>query len=310
LELDELVELVGRNWDILEKLRQKEHYVTELATELEKAKPQVSSSLKTLADAELVRSEQKEGDRRKYFTITARCEKLIRAIAEATAPEEKHEELKVDFQAIDMCLDFVMDGDLSEDVRSRFATLLFNSIRDAPVLILAEHRGAKQLFEKIAADPPSGEAETDKCLRDAFSTSIGQLVSDQSTSSWVLTTLYPKIKKVMVKKGLPPHLQVWTISVMKSIGRLSPDPEVRDEVRKKFLSMYYDKTLKLEDEGTRRLGLAVLETHYDDSGPAREKFLRDLKEAAKSSDEARRRKAEWLLKEMGERLLSGWNKAH
>lgn len=89
VELAETVELMGRRWNILEKLHQRKYYVTELAEELGKTTPGVSTDLKDLIKRGLVEFEQREGDRRKYCSLTARGKEIFSAILMATQPREK-----------------------------------------------------------------------------------------------------------------------------------------------------------------------------------------------------------------------------
>ena len=54
-------ELIGRNWNILDKLYEKRRFVHELAEELDKTDAAVSASLKDLREGRLVDFEKGEG---------------------------------------------------------------------------------------------------------------------------------------------------------------------------------------------------------------------------------------------------------
>lgn len=66
MSIGELVELVGRRWNILQKLRLRRYYVSELAKDLGKTLPEVSKNLKNLEKNGLLQSVQGEG-RLKYY---------------------------------------------------------------------------------------------------------------------------------------------------------------------------------------------------------------------------------------------------
>ncbi len=71
METNKLIKIVGQRWSLIEKLYEKDYYVTELATALEKRPPEVSKQLHELEEAKLAGFTQKNGERRKTYSLTA-----------------------------------------------------------------------------------------------------------------------------------------------------------------------------------------------------------------------------------------------
>lgn len=83
------VRLVGRRWDILERLYKHNYTVTELAKELGKTLSWVSSQLKELKKAELVDIEKEADKRVKIYSLTDRGRKIYSTFVKALQPAPK-----------------------------------------------------------------------------------------------------------------------------------------------------------------------------------------------------------------------------
>ena len=94
----ERAKLVGRSWDILEKLYDRKYYVHELAEALERSDAGVSPYLNALREEGLIDFEEGAG-RRRYYRLKDGCREIVDAIrgaqeqAETPIDEEEFERL-------------------------------------------------------------------------------------------------------------------------------------------------------------------------------------------------------------------------
>jgi len=77
MKTNKLIKIVGPRWSLLEKLYERDYYVTELATTLGKKTSEVSKQLHELEEARLAGSTQEHGERRKTYTLTALGRKAV-----------------------------------------------------------------------------------------------------------------------------------------------------------------------------------------------------------------------------------------
>lgn len=82
----ERAKLIGRSWDILEKLYDREYYVHELAEALGRSDAGVSPYLNALREKGLIDFEEGAG-RRRYYRLKVGCREIVEAIMGAQEPQ-------------------------------------------------------------------------------------------------------------------------------------------------------------------------------------------------------------------------------
>lgn len=78
--------LIGRSWDILEKLYDRKYFVHELAEALDRSDAGVSPYLSALKEEGLIDFEEGEG-RRRYYRLKGGCREIVEAIMGAQEPQ-------------------------------------------------------------------------------------------------------------------------------------------------------------------------------------------------------------------------------
>lgn len=288
MKLGESLELIGKRWNIFEKLSQKKYYVTELAIELEKKTPEISNNLKQLEKSGLVEHVQKEGERRKYYYISDYANRILSAVKQATQPKP---EAKLEKWQINEFLNILEDQNLSDDLRLEYSESFRRICSEHPTEV-ATHRGAQRLFEKIAADPFHDKIRED--LMRSLSAILRGLRKEWS--NWVLEKLYPVFVKNMEDKETDQRIRVWALKRVGAITSSGIDPSKKTEAEKKFLKIWFSDDTDPESD----LGKEVKQQLVD---LISKRLFENVRAKAKHQNPKIKTKAEILLKGLRECLL-------
>jgi DNA-binding MarR family transcriptional regulator len=280
----EAIRLLGKRLDILEKLREREFYVSELAKELGKQKPEISKYLRELEDNGLVEHEQKEGGRRKYYRVTEYAKKILEAINQVTQPIELGPK-KVEEWQINEFLNVLEDADLSDDVRLSYSKAFHGVCTEQPTEII-DHEGVQRLFEKVADDPFHDKATEN--LARSVSITLPHALQDEKGSKWVTTRLYPILIKNVGNKN--EENRKWTIRQLGKIAGLSRGLAKR-EVVKKFLQIWFSDDMEPNSESGKEVKLELVNF-------ASKELFKNVKAKAKDPNTRVKGKAEILFKEL------------
>jgi len=322
-EEKEKIRLVGKRWEILEKLlppprirtdgtdhvgkpeleEKFEPTLTFLAKELKKDASEVSRHLNELHTAELTYYEQKGRAKHWHLTEEGRIfgYQILGAIERIKLFKEQKAQIKVELWKIDQCLEAIDDEGLSEDLRQAFAYRLFDLVNAWPVPTLEKCERLKRAFKSWVERPSISDKIWER-KRAMLSVSMARLASDEKTREWVLSVLYPNLIRLLDHETS--DIQIWAIRLLGDVARLS-DRE-RKEIVRLFLDTFLNPATKLpEREGEKSkaegLVLELIQTFGVLSQQEKVELLNELKDKAKSNDEMVKRKAEWLL----DRMLKG-----
>jgi len=287
MTLGKSLELIGKHWNIFGKLSEKQKcYVSELAKELGKWKPQMSKELKELRNNGLVEYEQKEGERLKYYYVSDYAKRILAALTEATQskPKERLEEWQ-----IDQLLSILEDQELSDDLRLSYSESFLRICREHRTEV-ASHVSAQKLLEKVMKDPLHDKVTED--LMRSVSAILPHAVHHEKGSRWVLETLYPIIVANMENKN--EKIGVRAIEKVGRMASLNIKPSIKAEAEKKFLEIWFSNETKPESD----LGKAVKQQLVELAS----KHLFE-KVRAKAKNQEDRAKAEILLEGLKEYLL-------
>jgi DNA-binding MarR family transcriptional regulator len=288
MENAEAIKLLGKRLEILEKLRHKRFYVSELAKELGKHKPEISKYLRELEDNGLVKHEQKEGQRVKYYYVTEYAKKILEAITEVTRPMGLGQK-KIEEWQINEFLNVLEDADLSDDVRLSYSNAFHSVCTEQPTEII-NHEGVQRLFEKVADDPFHDKVTGD--LARSVSTTLRHALKDEKGSKWVTTRLYPVLIKNVGSKN--EENRTWTIKQIGKIADLSKGL-VKKEVVKKFLQFWFSDDVKPNSDSGGETKLQLVNF-------ASKELFENVKARAKDPDTKVKEKAEILFKELAQFL--------
>jgi DNA-binding transcriptional ArsR family regulator len=287
MNVGELVELVGRRWAILEKLRERKYYVGELAKELGKTLPEISKNLNELEKSGLLQCEQGEG-RRKYCYTSDLANRILGALVEASQskPKEKLEEWK-----INELLDILEDQGLSESLRGSYARMFHDFCREHPEVVII-HENTQRLFLRVLTEPvcykPAGE------LMRALANILPTALKDEKWGCWVLEKLYPALVKNAEDKQASEEIRSHAVSKVAQIASLSGETPLRHRAEKTLLEIWFSedagKNSKLEDELRQQLACLCSKHLFE--------AVR-----AKAKDPELKGKAEILLQALGECLV-------
>lgn len=290
MKLGESLELIGKRWNIFEKLSQKKYYVTELAIELEKKPPEISNNLKQLEKSGLVEHEQKEGERRKYYYISDYTSRILSAVKQATQPKP---EAKLEKWQINEFLNILEDQNLSDNLRLSYSNSFYHICSEHPIEVIT-HKEARRLFEKVAADPFHDSARED--LMRSVSAILPHASRDEKWSGWVLRELYPVFVESMENEKADQEIRVWATRKVGRIASSSAHLSKTGEVEKKFLEIWFSDDTDPESE----LGKEVKQQLIDLTS---KRLFENVRAKAKHQDPKVKTKAEILLKGLKECLL-------
>ncbi len=188
------------------------------------------------------------------------------------AAAEVAKKTKIDLRKkVDRCLRIAKDQNFGEDVRYTYAERFFGLISRHPVPILTKNQRMKQFFEEMIANPTLYGDRVGERLRTSLKVSMARLTSDKSTSIWIRNKLYPQMTKVAEKKNISENIRVWVFWMLEIVGRLTPN--LREDVEKKFLTMYWDKTLDPENKRAKVLSRTLSSLFSSDSESGKKAFL-------------------------------------
>jgi DNA-binding transcriptional ArsR family regulator len=280
----EAIRLLGKRLDILEKLRERKFYVSELAKELGKQKPEISKHLRELEDNGLVEHEQKKGERLKYYCVTEYAKKILEAINEVTQPIELGPK-KIEEWQINEFLNILEDADLSGDVRLAYSKTFHSVCMEQPSEIIG-HERVQRLFEKVADDPFHDKVTGD--LATSVSTSLRHALQDEKGSKWVTTRLYPILVRNVGNEN--EENKTWTIRQLGKIADLNKGL-VKEKVIKKFLQIWFSEDIEPDSISGEEVKLQLVNF-------ASKELFENVKAKTKDPNINAKEKAEILFKEL------------
>jgi DNA-binding MarR family transcriptional regulator len=287
MELCESVQLLGRRWSIVEILCNKKSYVTELARELGKSKPEICKYLRELEKNGLLEHEQKAGERVKNYYASEYAKKIFAAVTKAVRELESKPK-KIEEWRIDEYLNVLEDENLSGDLRLSYSSGLHRVCSENPRDVIRNER-VKLLFEKVFTEPFHDKITEDLCR--SVSSTLPYALQDDAGRQWVLSRMYPVLIE-NVEKG-DEKTRTWTISQLGKIARLT---DKREEVTEKFLQILFSDGVDLDSE----FGKEVKQQLSDLA--SRTLFAR-VRGKAKDQNQKVKKKAETLLEELKQSLL-------
>jgi len=287
MKLDESLKLIGKRWNIFEKLSQKKYYMSELAKELGKSKPEISKNLKELEKNGLLECKEEEG--RKYYRVSDFAKNILTAVIQVAQLKQKK---SLDDWQMNEFLNILEDQNLSNDVRLFYSNSFFSICSEYPTEVI-KHKGAQELFEKVAADPFHDKIRED--LMRSLSTILRKLHQKEGTN-WVLKKLYPIFVRNMEDKEATQEIRVWAMRQVGKIASSCIDSSKKIEVEKKFLEIWYDDNNDPESD----IGKKVKEqlVHL-----ASRHLFEKVKANAKNKNPKVKAKAEILLKSLKDCLM-------
>ena len=244
MELAERIELLGRRWEILEKLSERKYYVNELARDLKKHPSEISKNLNELQRNGLVEHEQKEGGKLKYYHTSDYTKKIQVAIAQISEPKT---EGKIEEWQIDLLVDILEDENLSEDLRLSYAKSFHRISSEYPKEVINCER-AQDLFENVAKNP-SEDKITEEIKRSLSAVLRGLR---KEWSRWVLEKLYPIFFRNMEEKRSNEGTRLWAIKMVGQIASLDINRLIKAKARNRFLEIWFsNETHPESDLGTQ-----------------------------------------------------------
>ena len=287
MELAESIKLIGRRWNILEKLSQKKYYMSELAEALGKSKPEISKHLKELEKNGLL--ECKKEERRKYYRVSEYANKILTAINQVTPLKPKK---SLDDWQMNEFLNILEDQNLSDDVRLFYSKSFQCLCNEYPTEVI-NHKRVQRLFEKVAADPFYDKVR--EGLMSSLSTILRKLHHKEGTN-WVLKKLYPIFLKNMEDKEVNQEIRAWATCQIGKIAMSSIALPKKIEAEKKFLDIWYDDNTEPESDIGKEVKKQIVAL-------TSRRLFKNVMSKAKDRNPKVKAKAEILLKSLNECLL-------
>lgn len=303
-DLKRKIGLLGRYWEILERLREGARpTLTWLANELKKDKSQVSRELNELRDEGLV-DFVLEG-KTKIWRLTEDGLTFVSHLYKAIEEVEKKRRagIEAELWKVDQILSMIDDEELDKDLRDSRASRLHELVSPDPVLAFERSERLRQAFESWIRSPPTDEIGWKK--REVISASMAKLASSDKIRGWVLL-MYPNVKNLLKDERL--EIKKWAIGLLGDIARSVPAK--RKEITYSLLENLFDPSTKLTYEPPPYIGPGVdgyrgelakllkseLEKIFPTLTEEEKNMLTDyVKGRAKSRDETVRLKAKWLI---------------
>jgi DNA-binding MarR family transcriptional regulator len=283
--MNHAVTLVGKRWEVLERLSERRHYVSELASELGRKVPEASVQLQELLDAGLVAFEQYEGDRRKYYHLSDRGSRIYGALVEAASVRDERPGFE-DWRGEEI-LGIVLDEGLPESLRISYCEEFVKICRDYPSWIV-ENEGARSLFERIASEPPTDRDRVLRELRKGFGAVLIHLVERKERMDWVWGEIYPSLlRHVERNMGSRGETLSWALRVIGDLAGAAGE-EQRGRIRTDLLELYFNDRARGDGEASRMM-IQVLKGLFSRS------MLAEAKSRAKEESPSVRLKGVKLL---------------
>jgi len=234
----------------------------------------------------------------KVSQLTPLALKILATIEESIKPrEEKVEKLaESELWKIEWYMGKMDDLKLGEDLRYKFAYRFFELVSEDPVLALSKCEEVKKSFEDWVKNPPPVADRVGERKRATISVSMARLISSEETCGWVLSNLYPHIKKLLRRENQED--QKWAIGLLGDIGRLINSK--REEIIEMLLNILFNEKTRIpEKEEEKSVANKIVHEliHILANLPTdeRRKLLDELVDKARSDNKDIKDKAEWLL---------------
>lgn len=290
--MNDTVNLVGKRWDIIEKLSERSYYVSELASELGRKVPQASVYLQELLDGGIVAFEQRGGDRRKYYSLSDKGFRIYRALVEATSMGDEGPGFE-DWM-VEEILGIVFDEGYPSSLRISYCEEFVKVCRNYPSRIV-ENEGVRSLLERIASEPPTDRDMVLRDLRKGFSAVLAYLAEMKEKEDWVWGVIYPSLLG-HVRMNVSSRVETlsWALSAIGDLARAAGE-EQRGRIRADLLGLYFDDRARGDGEASRIM-VQVLKGLFSRS------MLAEAKTRAKEESPSVRLKAVKLLQELRDRM--------
>lgn len=292
LETAKQVELVGRRWIILEKLRQKNYYVTELADELGKTPPDVSALLAELKKAELVKSKKSEGERRKYYAPTKRCHMIVDFILELQHPDVEPTLDEIGNEKIVTCLKALDPSLRNEKVKYQLANAFFTLCDKNRVW---EHEEVLGVFRRLVKRPEEfGDDKTEERFRAGLRSAMHWMMQNDKMRKWIKENLYDEVNRNVYREDLKDETRGFFLSLLEKVFMF--DPESQKVILEKAIKNCFDQNVQKGNKTYEKTKSIIIKCLDHSSKTQRDEVFNDLLKASNSSDLATKEKAEDLIR--------------
>jgi DNA-binding MarR family transcriptional regulator len=284
--LAELLVLLGKRFNILLRLSKKKYYVSDLAKELHRHASQISMELKELEKRKLLKSEQKAGERRKYYELSEYGKMIVLAISHAAQPIA---EGKLENRQLDRLLRILEDKKLSDNLRKSYSASFLRVCREHPREVMDNVEARKLLVEVIEG---SFDGAVGESLRGSVSAILLFALRVDEWSEWISRTIYPVLIENLRSENQ--EIKLWSMKRLGQIAGLSVKPSLRHKIEEKFFEIWFSG----ETDSESGIGETVVEQIvYLFSNGLFEKVM------AKTKNAKDKEKAEILLEKLKEFLM-------
>lgn len=280
MEKSELFELLGRRWNLLKKLSEKEYFVSELADAMGMSVPPISVQLKELLEKGFLECEQGEGKKLKRYRLSPFTKRLFAVVNET--PEAPLEKPLQEWQTREL-LDILSDQELSEELRLSYSQVFFRLCGDSPDEMLAD-ADVRRLLERIAANPTQDKVM--ESLARSFTYVLPYAMHTNIHETWVWKRIYPVLLRNMQSQNK--QIRSWSIKKVGRIAALSKNPQTSRDVRNKLLEAWFSEDVVPDGDLGKELQQELLEL-------ASKELFQYVRKMARSESSAHRSKAEKLL---------------
>jgi DNA-binding HxlR family transcriptional regulator len=290
METAELLQLLGKRWDIIKRLSEKEYYVIELAKALGKKVPQVSLELKELSEKGFVQYEQAAGGgARKLYRLTEFAKTVLPI---ANRLDEMKTQQHVERWQVDELVSIVEDEGLSEGLRLSYAQT-FGHLIDDHIGDLLSNTRVRELLESVLKNPAPGKVSGELAKSVPRVLSFG--LTEDRYADWVERRIYP----VLLDNINSPNKEIRSRSMrhIVKIALLSRKPKLREEAKDLLLNMYFSKDVEPDGD----FGKELVERLGELASKELFKMVRYRTESENAKD---RMKAEKLLDQLRESVFT------
>jgi len=215
--LEETISLIGRRWPILEKLREKEFYVAELASELDKKRPDISNYLSTLEKAGLVFSKTRDG--KKYYSLTPQVTTVMDYISETLGGRRTDavriiNRREIESKSVALVLRGIDDVTIKNEKIKKKLAYAFTDLCDYGIWV---HEEVKDLFIRILVNPRSFDSEIGNQYKIGMVRAIRLMLDedDEGQENWLRGELYPRILRVLDKLDQEDKDRAYSLRLLK-----------------------------------------------------------------------------------------------
>ena len=288
MEPSEMMKVAGRYWSTLGKLDERDYYMSELAGELKKSKPEVFKFLQELEKVGLV-SSYWDG-RRKYFHLDEKGKKIWTFVNDLYEQPEEAILPQPEPWRVAPCLKALDSSIGNEHIQHRLADAFVEICRNYRVW---DDPAVVDTFGKVIHKPEMFPGKVGERFRTGLKLALHHMLQDGESLRQVMEDWYDSILKNARNPELNDELRAFFISLLNTVFQFNP--KKRDEIAKVAYETCFERTVEIKSKAYEKAKDILQRALRSDQRPLREKMFNKLIGETGTGGASRNEKAEDII---------------